>query len=104
MLVSGLSRVWVFLFGSGHRGGGRPDGHRLFNREKERRAGALLRGCRQGLVEAGMYQPHRVLDQISASHRNVLLKDEGAYTRHNDRWPLQAVQFLASGPQTPPQG
>jgi hypothetical protein len=79
-----------------------------FNRERElTRWAPLLRAFfGRALVEAGMYHNrHHVLDQmLEPSHRYVLLKDEGAYTRHNDRWPLQAVQFLASGPQTPPQG
>jgi fatty acid desaturase len=79
-----------------------------FNRERELTPWApLLRAFfGRALVEAGMYHNrHHVLDQmLEPSHRYVLLKDEGVYTRHNDRWPLRAVQFLASGPQTPPQG
>jgi fatty acid desaturase len=75
-----------------------------FNREKELTPWAPLLRMFFGraLVEAGMYHNrHHVLEQmLEPSHRYVLLKDEGAYTRYNDRWPLQSVQFLASGPGT----
>ena len=75
-----------------------------FNREKEITPWAPLLRMFWGraLVEAAMYHNrHHVVGQIlEPSHRYAMLTDDGIYTRYNHQWPLESVQFLASGPST----
>jgi hypothetical protein len=96
----------VFLFNFWpHRERWRPNAAiGSFNRERELASWApslrLFYG--KALVDAAMYHNrHHVLGQMLApAHRYALLKDEGRYTIHNNEWPLQSVQYLASGPFT----